>query len=225
MEEKKMSEKKIRLVLVDDHHLVREGLRKILELEKEFEIIDEAGDGQGAINIVRVHRPDVVLMDINMPGTNGIEATRVIKRELPQVGVIALTIHEEEEYVLELVRAGVSGYVLKDIAPAKLVETIKTVANGHSIIDPSITNKLFGEISRLGNRNRRIKEDWETLTDREMDVLNLISRGQSNKEIARSLTISEKTVKNHITNIFRKLQVDDRTQAVLFAIKHRLVEV
>ncbi|MDX9870864.1 MAG: response regulator transcription factor [Clostridia bacterium] len=220
-----MSEKKIRLVLVDDHHLVREGLRKILELEKEFEIIDEAGDGQGAINIVRVHRPDVVLMDINMPGTNGIEATRVIKRELPQVGVIALTIHEEEEYVLELVRAGVSGYVLKDIAPAKLVETIKTVANGHSIIDPSITNKLFGEISRLGNRNRRIKEDWETLTDREMDVLNLISRGQSNKEIARSLTISEKTVKNHITNIFRKLQVDDRTQAVLFAIKHRLVEV
>lgn len=220
-----MSEKKIRLILVDDHHLVREGLRKILELEKEFEIIDEAGDGQGAINVARRHKPDVVLMDINMPGTNGIEATRVIKREMPQVGVIALTIHEEEEYVLELVRAGVSGYVLKDIAPAKLVETIKTVSLGHSIIDPSITNKLFGEISRLGNRTRRIKEDWETLTEREMDVLNLISRGQSNKEIARSLTISEKTVKNHITNIFRKLQVDDRTQAVLFAIKHRLVEV
>lgn len=218
-------EKRIRVVLVDDHHLVREGLRKILELEEELEIIDEAGDGQGAINIVRAHKPDVVLMDINMPGTNGIEATRVIKREMPQVGVIALTIHEEEEYVLELVRAGVSGYVLKDIAPVKLVETIKTVANGHSVIDPSITNKLFGEISRLSNRGRRAREDWETLTDREMDVLNLISKGQSNKEIARSLTISEKTVKNHITNIFRKLQVDDRTQAVLFAIKHRLVDL
>jgi DNA-binding NarL/FixJ family response regulator len=207
---------------VDDHPLVREGLRKVLELEKEFEIVDEAGDGQGAINVARLHKPDVILMDINMPGTNGIEATRVIKREFPSVGVIALTIHEEEEYVLELVRAGVSGYVLKDIAPAKLIETIKMVAKGHSVIDPIITNKIFGEINRL-SRSRRVKEDWETLTEREMDVLKLISQGRSNKEIAKNLNISEKTVKNHITNIFRKLQVDDRTQAVLFAIKHRLV--
>jgi DNA-binding NarL/FixJ family response regulator len=217
-----MVEEKIRLILVDDHPLVREGLRKVLELEKEFEIVDEAGDGQGAINVARLHKPDVILMDINMPGTNGIEATRVIKREFPSVGVIALTIHEEEEYVLELVRAGVSGYVLKDIAPAKLIETIKMVAKGHSVIDPIITNKIFGEINRL-SRSRRVKEDWETLTEREMDVLKLISQGRSNKEIAKNLNISEKTVKNHITNIFRKLQVDDRTQAVLFAIKHRLV--
>jgi len=214
----------IKVVIVDDHPLVREGLRKILEMDKDIVVIDEAGDGQGAINVARKVKPDVVLMDINMPGTNGIEATRVIKREFPLIGVIALTIHEEEEYVLELVRAGVSGYVLKDIAPAKLVETIKTVARGHSVIDPSITNKIFGEITRL-SRNRRAREDWETLTEREMDVLKLIAQGRSNKEIARILTISEKTVKNHITNIFRKLQVDDRTQAVLFAIKHRLVEL
>lgn len=214
----------IKVVIVDDHPLVREGLRKILEMDRDIVVIDEAGDGQGAINIVRRAKPDVVLMDINMPGTNGIEATRVIKRESPAVGVIALTIHEEEEYVLELVRAGVSGYVLKDIAPARLVETIKTVAKGHSVIDPAITTKIFGEINRM-SRGRRAKEDWETLTEREMDVLRLISQGRSNKEIAKILTISEKTVKNHITNIFRKLQVDDRTQAVLFAIKHRLVEV
>jgi two-component system response regulator DegU len=219
-----MSAGNIKVVIVDDHPLMREGLRKILEMNEAIEVVDEAGDGQGAINIARRLKPDVILMDINMPGTNGIEATRVIKRELPGVGIIALTIHEEEEYVLELVRAGVSGYVLKDINPAKLIETIKTVAQGHSIIDPSITSKIFGEISRLG-KYRRSREDWETLTDREMDVLKLMAQGCSNKEIANNLSISEKTVKNHITNIFRKLEVDDRTQAVLFAIKHRLVEV
>ncbi len=215
---------KIRVIIVDDHPLVREGLRKVLTLSDEIEVIDEAGDGQGAINLARRLKPDVMLMDINMPGTNGIEATRVIKRELPSTGIIALTIHEEEEYVLELVRAGVSGYVLKDIAPAKLVETIRIVAKGQSVIDPGITNKLFGELNRLSKR-RKEKEEWETLTDREMDVLQLMSQGCSNKEIARNLSISEKTVKNHITNIFRKLQVEDRTQAVLFAIKHRLVDL
>ncbi len=215
---------RIRVVIVDDHPLVREGLRKVLALDEEIEVIDEAGDGQGAINVARSLKPDIVLMDINMPGTNGIEATRVIKREMPSVGVIALTIHEEEEYILELVRAGVSGYVLKDIPPSRLIETIKTVAKGDSVIDPSITNKVLGEINRL-SRHRRGKEEWEKITEREMDVLKLMSQGCSNKEIARSLSISEKTVKNHITNIFRKLQVDDRTQAVLFAIKHRLVEI
>lgn len=219
-----MQQEKIKIIIIDDHPLVREGLRKILDMEEELKVIDEAGDGQGAINLTRRLKPDVILMDINMPGTNGIEATRVIKRELPSVGIIALTIHEEEEYVLELVRAGVSGYVLKDIAPAKLIETIKIVAKGHSVIDPSITNKIFGEISRL-SRHRRMREDWENLTEREMDVLKLMAKGFSNKEIAQDLTISEKTVKNHITNIFRKLQVEDRTQAVLFAIKHHLVEV
>lgn len=218
------SDDKISVLLVDDHPLVREGLRKVLALEKGIDVIDEAGDGQGAINMARRLKPNVVLMDINMPGTNGIEATRIIKREFPNIGVIALTIHEEEEYVLELVRAGVSGYVLKDIAPAKLVETIRLVANGQSVIDPSITNKIFGEINRL-SRHRRAREEWETLTDREMDVLKLMAQGQSNKEIANTLTISEKTVKNHITSIFRKLSVDDRTQAVLFGLKHRLVEL
>lgn len=219
-----MKNGKIRIVIADDHPLVREGLRKVLALDKDLLVIDEAGDGQGAINVTRSCRPDIVLMDINMPGTNGIEATRVIKREMPSVGIIALTIHDEEEYVLELVRAGVSGYVLKDISPVKLIETIKLVARGDSVIDSSITNKVLHEITRL-SRNRRIKEDWETLTVREMDVLNLMAEGCSNKEIARKLMISEKTVKNHITNIFRKLQVDDRTQAVLFAIKHHLVEI
>lgn len=219
-----MEQANIRVLIIDDHPLVREGLRKILELEEGITVIDEAGDGQGAINMARKLQPDIVLMDINMPGTNGVEATKVIKREFPQMGVIALTIHEEEEYVLELVRAGISGYVLKDIAPAKLVETIRTVAAGHSVIDPSITQMLFSELNRL-TRRRQAQEEWETVTDREMDILKLMTQGQSNKEIAVELSISEKTVKNHITNIFRKLQVEDRTQAVLFAIKHHLVDL
>jgi len=214
----------ISVVIIDDHPLVREGLRKILELEPGIRVLDEAGDGQGAINIARQRKPDVILMDINMPGTNGVEATRIIKRESPQIGIIALTIHEDEEYVLELVRAGVSGYVLKDIAPVKLVETIRTVAAGNSVIDPSITRTLFTELNRL-TRRRNAKEEWENLTEREMDILKLITQGKSNKEIAVDLCISEKTVKNHLTNIFRKLKVDDRTQAVLFAIKNHLIEL
>lgn len=219
-----MARDRIRIVIVDDHPLVREGLRKVLALDDELLVLDEAGDGQGAINVARSLKPDIILMDINMPGTNGIEVTKVIKREMPFVGIIALTIHEEEEYIMELVKAGVSGYVLKDISPKRLIETIKTVAQGDSVIDPGITNKLLGEITRMGRR-RRVKEEWENLTGREMDVLKLMAQGCSNKEIATNLDISEKTVKNHITNIFRKLQVEDRTQAVLFAIKHHLVEI
>jgi len=220
----KVEKNDISVVIIDDHPLVREGLRKILELEPGIRVLDEAGDGQGAINIARQRKPDVILMDINMPGTNGVEATRIIKRESPQIGIIALTIHEDEEYVLELVRAGVSGYVLKDIAPVKLVETIRTVAAGNSVIDPSITRTLFTELNRL-TRRRNAKEEWENLTEREMDILKLITQGKSNKEIAVDLCISEKTVKNHLTNIFRKLKVDDRTQAVLFAIKNHLIEL
>ncbi|MDD2401489.1 MAG: response regulator transcription factor [Clostridia bacterium] len=217
-----MENDKIRVVIIDDHPLVREGLRKILEFNKKLIVVDEAGDGQGAINIARKIKPDIMLMDINMPGINGIEATRVIKREFPEIGIIALTINQDEEYVFELVRAGVSGYVLKDIEPDKLIETIETVADGNSVIDSCITAKLFGEINRL-SRLRKDKERWETLTERETDVLQLMAKGYSNKEIGRGLNISEKTVKNHITSIFRKFEVDDRTQAVLFAIKHHLV--
>ena len=196
-----MARDRIRIVIVDDHPLVREGLRKVLALDDELLVLDEAGDGQGAINVARSLKPDIILMDINMPGTNGIEATKVIKREMPFVGIIALTIHEEEEYIMELVKAGVSGYVLKDISPKRLIETIKTVAQGDSVIDPGITNKLLGEITRMGRR-RRVKEEWENLTGREMDVLKLMAQGCSNKEIATNLDISEKTVKNHICLLY-----------------------
>lgn len=214
----------IKVLIVDDHALLREGLIKILSLEDDLKIIGEAGKGEEAIELTRTLKPNVILMDINMPGVNGIEATKVIKKEFPSIGIIALTIHDDEEYIFELVRAGVSGYVLKDIQPERLVSAIRDVAQGKSVIHPNITAKLLGELNRLSERKNRPSSFGE-LTMREIEVLELIAQGMANKDIARVLFISEKTVKNHVTSIFRKLNVEDRTQAALYAVKNKLVNL
>lgn len=214
----------IKVVIADDHALLREGLAKILSLESNFLIVGEANCGDEAIALTRTLKPDVILMDINMPGLNGIEATKIIKEEMPQVGIIALTIHEDEEYIFELVRAGVSGYILKDIQPEQLIKAIKDVAEGKTAIQPNITAKLLGEFNRLSDRKTNMFS-CDQLTARELEVIKLIAQGMPNKEIASTLYISEKTVKNHITNIFRKLNVEDRTQAALFALKNKIVEL
>jgi len=208
---------KIRVLIADDHAMVREGLRKLLELSGNIEIITEVGDGQGAINIARKEKPDVVLMDVNMPGTNGIIATRVIKREMPSIHVIALTIYEDEE-VVDMVRAGVSAYVLKDVAGSELIDTINRVMQGEVVIHPRVANRLVRELSR----NEKKKNDVR-LTRRESDVLALLVKGHSNKEMAEAMFISEKTVKNHLTSIFRKLGVKDRTQAAVYALRNNIV--
>ncbi len=208
---------KIKVLIADDHALVREGLRKLLERDSAIEIIDEVGDGQGAINVARRERPDVVLMDVNMPGTDGITATRVLKKELPSLKVVALTIYEDEE-VVEMVRAGVSAYVLKDVAGSELIDTIHRVMDGEVVIHPRVAKRLLKEI----NRNDQ-KQDMIKLTRREKDVLSLLVRGCSNKDMAQTMFISEKTVKNHLTSIFRKLGVKDRTQAAVYALKNHIV--
>ncbi len=208
---------KIRVIIADDHVLVREGLRKVLELDGKIQVVTEVGDGQGAINMARKEKPDVILMDVNMPGTDGIVATRVIKREYPSIKVIALTIYEDEQ-VVEMVRAGVSAYVLKDVAGAELIDTIHKVMIGEVVIHPRIANRLVRELSRSDNKNEAVK-----LTKREKDVLALLVRGNSNKDMADAMFISEKTVKNHLTSIFRKLGVKDRTQAALYALKNGIV--
>jgi len=208
---------KIRVLIADDHALVREGLRKLLELSDNIEILSEVGDGQGAINIARKEKPDVILMDVNMPGTNGISATRVIKREMPSIHVIALTIYEDEE-VVDMVRAGVSAYVLKDVAGSELIDTITRVMQGEVVIHPRVANRLVRELSRNENKKSDIR-----LTKRERDVLLLLVKGHSNKEMAEAMFISEKTVKNHLTSIFRKLGVKDRTQAAVYALKNNIV--
>ena len=208
---------KVKVIIADDHALVREGLRRLLELDPNIEVLTEVGDGQGAINMVRKLRPDVVLMDVNMPGTDGIVATKVIKREMPSIRVIALTIYEDEE-VIEMVRAGVSAYVLKDVAGSELIETIYRVMNGEVVIHPRVASRLVRELTRTDR-----KKDTVRLTKRERDVLTCLVKGHSNKEMADSMFISEKTVKNHLTSIFRKLGVKDRTQAAVYALKNNIV--
>lgn len=212
----------IKVIIADDHPLLREGIIKILSLEPGIKVVGEAEDGAQAIELARTIDVDIILMDINMPNINGIVATKVIKKERPDMNIIALTIHNQEEYLFELIRCGVSSYVLKDITPGELIETIQKVAEGQGYIPPSLTPKVFEELSRLSKQEEQVDGTFN-LTAREQEVLQEMAQGLTNKEIGEKLFITEKTVKNHLTNIFQKLGVSDRTQALLFAIKHNIV--
>ncbi|NLT20550.1 MAG: response regulator transcription factor [Syntrophomonadaceae bacterium] len=208
---------KIKVIIADDHALLREGIRRLLELDPKIEVVTEVGDGQGAINMARRERPDIILMDVNMPGTDGLTATRVIKREMPQIKIIALTIYEDDE-VVDMVKAGVSAYVLKDVAGNELIDTIYKVMNGEVVIHPRVASRLVRELTKVDRPQERVR-----LTRREYDVLALLVKGNSNKDIADTMFISEKTVKNHLTSIFRKLGVKDRTQAAVYALKTNMI--
>jgi len=213
----------ISVLIVDDHALVREGIRKILSLEPQFNILTEADSGTMAVKLCRELRPDLVLLDINLPDITGIEVCKTIKQESPETGVIALTIHDQEEYIVEMIRNGIAAYLLKDVSPDQLISTMLQVAQGHSFISPSLMDKVFRQINKLSTKTQDNRPLG--LTDREVEVLRLVANGDSNRIIANKLFISEKTVKNHLTNIFQKLDVTDRTQAALIAIKEKLVEI
>jgi DNA-binding NarL/FixJ family response regulator len=215
---------KISILIVDDHTLFRKGIRKVLEAENDLLVIGEAASGHEALEKARSLVPDVVLMDIQIPDLNGIEVTRILHRELPHLGIIFCTMFAGEEQVFAGLKAGGRGYVLKDSDPDTMLRAIRAVAKGESLLAPSIAQKvlhLFDE------------QPWQTLsqsssifsdlTAREREVLSLLARGMSNKEISQQLSISEKTVKNHTTNIFSKLHVIDRTQAAIIAIRQGLV--
>ncbi len=211
--------KEIKVIIADDHPLVRQGIRKVLQLEPAIKVVAETTNGKDTVAMAKKLQPDVILMDINMPLINGMEATKIIKKEMPQVKILALTIHDDEEYVYETVRSGATGYLLKDVDPGRLVEAVLKVYKGESVIHPSVTAKLFQEFNRLSKSS----SDENNLTPREQEVLKLIAQGLANKDIAKGLFISEKTVKNHVYNIFRKIDVSDRTQAAVYAIKNNLV--
>ena len=218
----------IRVLIADDHVLLREGLRRILEMESDLEVVGEAGDGFQAIAQVKQLQPDVVLMDINMPGMGGLEATRAICKQVPTTNVIVLTVHDSDEYVVEMVNAGAKGYLLKDVEPATVIEAIHRVHDGESFIPSDLMVKVFREFKRITAYQREfstpIGRRDDGLTARELEVLQHIVWGQTNKEIAAALFISEKTVKNHVTSILRKLELNDRTQAAVYALRHGLAQ-
>ena len=210
---------KIEIIIADDHMMIREGLKQLLELDGTMKVIAEANDGEECLNLLnkRIH-PDILLLDINMPKKNGIEVLEYIKQNKIPVKVLILTVHNEVEYLLKAVDIGIDGYLLKDSSYDELKEAIDVVISGNTYIQPSLLPALNESMEDYALD----KEKIECLTKRELDVLRLISEGCSNKKISDELTISERTVKNHISHIFKKIDVEDRTQAAVFAIRNKI---
>jgi NarL family two-component system response regulator LiaR len=209
------------VLIVDDHPVVRHGLRAFLDLQEGIEVAGEGGNGREAERLVLEHNPDVVLMDLVMPDVDGIEGIRRIRAANPATRVLVLTSFAEDQKVFAAVKAGAAGYLLKDMHHEALAEAIRTVHRGEALLHPSVAAKLMQEFAK----GERRTASAESLTEREMEVLRLVARGMSNKEIAAELTVAEKTVKTHVSNILQKLQVADRTQAALYAVRERLVEL
>ncbi len=212
---------KIRILLVDDHTILREGVRTLLNTQEDMEVVGEAEDGEQAVNLVKKIRPDIVLMDIGLPGINGIEATKRIKRENPEVKVLVLSMHDNEEYIAPVFQAGASGYVLKRLASKELVSALRAVHQGHSILHPALTDTVFKNDSTHENLSA-LKEDG--LTAREIEVLRLIAKGLTNQQIADELIISIKTVQAHRSNIMEKLDLHDRVELTRYAIRRGLIQ-
>jgi DNA-binding NarL/FixJ family response regulator len=208
----------VRVLIVDDQRLMRDGLHTLLELEEDMQVAGEAGDGQAALDAYERLQPDVVLMDIRMPGMDGVEATRRLRGSWPGARVIILTTFDDDESVFEGLRAGALGYLLKDVSGQELAEAIRQVSAGGALIEPSVARKVVAEFARLAPPARPADAGFpERLTEREGAILKLVSRGLSNREIAHNLCLAEGTVKNYVTTILQKLGVQDRTQAALRA--------
>ena len=213
---------KVRVLIVDDHQVVRQGLRTFLELHDDLEVVGEADNGTTAVDLARRLKPDIVLMDLVMPGLDGIAATRQVRALEGGPQVIALTSFAEDDKVFPAIQAGASSYLLKDVSPDDLVEAIRAVRRGEARLHPDIARKLMEQVVR---RDTRPDSDRlvESLTEREREVIRLVAKGQSNQVIAQALVISEKTVKTHISNVLGKLGLEDRTQLAIYAIRNGLV--
>jgi DNA-binding NarL/FixJ family response regulator len=217
----------IRVLIVDDHALFRRGLEMVLDGEDDVEVVGQCGDGQEAIEQVGDLLPDVVLMDIRMPRRGGIEACTAIKDRVPSAKIVMLTISDEEEDLFEAIKAGATGYLLKDVSIDQVADVVRAVHDGQSFISPSMASKLITEFAVLARRGEERQQQVPTpkLTSREMEVLGLVARGLGNREIAKELFISENTVKNHIRNILEKLQLHSRMEAVVYAVREKLLEI
>ena len=226
-------EKVTNIVLIDDHKLFREGVKRILDLETDLKVVAEGGDGTEATKLVKEYNPEVVLMDINMPHMNGIEATANLVKNFPETNVIILSIHDDENYVTHALKTGAQGYLLKEMDSDSLIEAIRVVSEGGSYLHPKVTSNLVQEYRRLAQENRpqasaigiEYNKPLHLLTKRECQIIQLMAEGNSNRAISEILVISEKTVKNHVSNILQKIKVKDRTHAVVTAIKNGWVEL
>lgn len=212
-----------RVLLADDHSLFREGIRSLLEDQDDIEIIGEAEDGLEAIKLAAKLKPTVILMDINMPVVDGVEATRTILENNEEIGIIILTMYPQDEYVFEALKAGAKAYLLKDTRSKQLLEVIRTVHKGHAVIDTNMTTRLLSEYRRLADKEEIVPK-LQPLTDQERKILTLVAAGASNKDIAADLNLSERTIKNYLSVIFQKLQVNNRTEAAIRAVRDGLVE-
>lgn len=212
---------RIRVFLADDHHLFRISLARLLAAEEGMEVVGQASNGEEALACLRKLRPDVALLDVHMPGMGGVEVTRHVRAECPDIRVVLLTVCEDEETLFEAVKAGAQGYVLKNITPDVLLEHLREVVRGGSVISPAVASKILSEFAKLSRSGAKTPDS--PLSTREREVLELVVKGLSNRDIALSLIISEHTVKNHLRNIMDKLRLENRVQLVTFALRHGIV--
>ena len=211
----------VKIMIADDHSMIREGLKSLLELEGDIQVVAEAEDGVDCLEKLKICTPDVLLLDINMPRKNGLEVLQTLKSSKSKVKVLVLTVHNEVEYLMKAVDIGVDGYILKDSESAELKKAIFSILEGENYIQPSLIPSLNSKMIEKNRDEGKI----ESLTKRELEVLKLLAVGMYNKEVAEKLNISERTVKNHVSNIFKKIEVTDRTQAAVFAIRNNLIEL
>ncbi len=218
--------KPLRILLVDDHDLFRKGVAALLALQQDLQVVGEAADGQEAVRRARETQPDIILMDINMPNCNGLEATRLIRAELPDTRIVMLTVSEQEEDLYEAIKSGAQGYLLKNLRPESLFEMMQDAIRGEAPISPGIAAKILEELGRRRDRERDHEEPQDEsslLTQREREILGLVVDGASNKEIASRLHITEGTVKNHLHHILEKLHLENRVQITAYALRKGLV--
>lgn len=215
---------KITVIIAEDERLTRDALARLLALEDDIEVLGQVADGESAVRLVREKRPQVLLTDINMPRSNGIEVTQRVKKEFPEIGVCILTIYHDDANVFQAIKAGATGYVLKDSPIEETVAAIHAIAEGGSRLHPGIASRVLLEFNRISTQRTADNALFAELTEREIEVLKEVATGKRNREIAETLFISEKTVKNHISNILSKLNANDRTEAAMMAARHGLTE-
>ena len=224
-------DQKIKVLLVDDHALFRVGMRNILEREPDLDVVGEAEDSRSAFDAAVEHTPNIVLMDLSLPPPGGIETTQRVKREVPAAGIIVLAVSEDEDQLFDAIRAGAAAFILKDVGPADLVTIIRRVANGEYLINdkvfakPSVASRVLKEFRELAVYGQEAAPIFAPLSPREVEILDNIAQGMTNKQVAYALSISEQTVKNHMSSILRKLSVNDRTQAVVYAMRQGWIRV